>query len=438
MMEIRDPIHGPIDVSAAEKAVIEHPLVQRLRRIRQLGFSESTFPGATHTRFLHSLGTMHLAGRAFDAVAHDLSFVSAADLARSRATLRLAALLHDLGHPPFSHSGEALLPRFSELKMPSWEEEDRPLTHEEMSNVLLMRSSIKDVIHSAFANDGVDPLHVALVLSHKVKTDDPFRFGGLTILPLLQQLVVGELDVDRMDYLSRDSYFTGVAYGRFEQDWLLSNLGAHQVGDRMCLALDSRALFAFEDFLLSRYHMFAMVYSHHRTMAYQYMLARFLAEGGNDVRMPGDLTTFAQCDDDWLVSKMRHSEDQWARRIVEQRPLVLALEAWEDDAIALTKVRKALESDLPNACYWLDESIEVSRYDPTLRTPSSETPPLMIRVSHRATRQKVLPIGDCTDLFTRPSGKRHVLRLYCDEADMTKVEGALDRALPTLRGKDRG
>lgn len=435
MMEIRDPIHGPIDVSAAEKAVIEHPLVQRLRRIRQLGFGESTFPGATHTRFLHSVGTMHLAGRAFDAVAHDLSFVPAPDRARARATLRLAALLHDIGHPPYSHGGDPVLPRWSDLGIPA-PDGDRTLTHEELTQVLVLRGGVGDIIGQAFANDGVDPTHVAAILSPALPPTDPFRFDGISILPLLRQLVVGELDVDRMDYLSRDSYFTGVAYGRFEQDWILSNLGAHQDGDRMCLALDSRALFAFEDFLLSRHHMFAMVYSHHRTMAYQYMLARFLAEGGQHVRMTGDFEALADCDDHWLLSELRRSGDPWALRIVAQRPLALALEAWDDDAAALIDVRQVLDVELPGACHWRDSDIELSRYDPALRTASG--PPLMIRVSHRATRQAVLPVEDCTDLFTRKSGKRHVLRLYCGEEDIERVEAILDGRLPLIRGRNRG
>ena len=86
-MEIRDPILGPILVHASERRVLEHPLVQRLRRIRQLGFSEATFPGATHTRYLHSVGAMHLAGEAFDAVSPDLEGMPAADRRRSRATI---------------------------------------------------------------------------------------------------------------------------------------------------------------------------------------------------------------------------------------------------------------------------------------------------------------------------------------------------------------
>ncbi|HOI09837.1 MAG TPA: HD domain-containing protein, partial [Myxococcota bacterium] len=131
-MEIRDPIHGPIEVSPAEKRVIDHPLVQRLRRVRQLGFSECTFPGATHTRFLHSLGAMHLAGLAFDAVATDLGDLPRDTVARARAALRLAALLHDLGHPPLSHTGEAILPLRRDLGVPLDGPLDGPATHEEM------------------------------------------------------------------------------------------------------------------------------------------------------------------------------------------------------------------------------------------------------------------------------------------------------------------
>ncbi|MBM4395580.1 MAG: HD domain-containing protein [Deltaproteobacteria bacterium] len=414
-MEIRDPIHGPIEVSPPEKAVIDHPLVQRLRRIRQLGFAEDTFPGATHTRFLHSVGTMHLAGLAFDAVARDLAFVPPSDLARARATVRLAALLHDLGHPPMSHGGERLLPSVRAIGEGT---DDRTATHEEMTRALVLRSDLADTISREMAGSGVRPGHVAAVLAGRPLGDDPFTFGSATILPLLGQLIAGELDVDRMDYLLRDSYFTGVAYGRFEKDWLLSRMGAHRAGPAACQAIDSTAVHAFEDFLLSRYHMFLMVYSHPKTAIYHRMLVRFI-EGpdGAGLRCPVDEAAFARCDDEWLLAALRASPDPSARRITTRDPLRLVAEAWDDDARALDRLRPALDRALPHDREWLDAAVEFSKLYPEGVAARPGFPALVVRVRHPGPRRAVLPVHEYSDLFTRQTRWKRVLRLYCDEGE---------------------
>ena len=120
-MEIRDPIHGPIRTSSAELRVIDSQPYQRLRSIKQLGFGELSFPGGTHNRYLHSLGAMHLAGRAFDAVMAErdlLPIPTAVEQQRLRQVLRLAALLHDVGHAPLSHATESALPTQDLLPLP--------------------------------------------------------------------------------------------------------------------------------------------------------------------------------------------------------------------------------------------------------------------------------------------------------------------------------
>lgn len=429
-MEIRDPIHGPIDVSAAEKRVIDHPLVQRLRRIRQLGFSESTFPGATHTRFLHSLGAMHLAGLAFDAVATDLPQFSSTALARARATLRLAALLHDIGHPPLSHTGEALLPLRRDLRTHVNGAPETPATHEEMTRALLLGSDLANTVGEAFAPLTVRPEDVAVVLGGP--GDDPFVADGVTILPLLRQLIAGELDVDRMDYLLRDSYFTGVTYGRFEKDWLLSHVGAHRVGDGMCLALDSSAIFAFEDFLLSRYHMFLMVYAHHKTLAYHRMLARYLEGPGRDLRLPADPVAFCDCDDEWLLARMRAECDPWSRRILARKPLQLAVEGWDDDATILDGIRERLRDDLPASCEWVDSGVDFSQYFSGGRPANANEAPLLVRIGRPGARRSVLPVEQYSDLYARQARRKRVMRLYCEAADVESAAGVVSRALDWL------
>ncbi len=429
-MEIRDPIHGPIEVTPAERRVIDHPLVQRLRRIRQLGFSESTFPGATHTRFLHSLGTMHLAGLAFDAVARDLAHVPPHDIARARAALRLAALLHDLGHPPLSHSGEAMLPLRRDLQVPLDGRPDGPATHEEMTRSLILNSDLADVIRAAFAPLGLLPENVAAVLG--APGDDSFHAGGTTVLPLLRQLIAGELDVDRMDYLLRDSYFTGVTYGRFEKDWLLSHVGAHRVDDAMCLALDSAAIFAFEDFLLSRYHMFLMVYAHHKTLLLHRMLARYLEGPGRDLRLPVDPVAFCNCDDEWLLAHLRAGNDPWSRRVLAREPLQLAVEGWDDDAAVLDGIRDQVHDAMPASCEWVDSGVDFSHYFSGGRPGNANEAPLLVRFGRPGARRSVIPVEQYSDLYVRQARRKRVMRVYCEAADVAQAAEAISMVLGPL------
>ena len=115
--EIRDPVHGAVRIDLHEKRVVSHRAVQRLRGVRQLGFSHHPFPGATHTRFIHSLGAMHLAGQAFDQCFRDQPFSSGSRRRALRHCVRLAALCHDLGHAPYSHAAEFAMPALRELGM---------------------------------------------------------------------------------------------------------------------------------------------------------------------------------------------------------------------------------------------------------------------------------------------------------------------------------
>ena len=287
------------------------------------------------------------------------------------------------------------------------------------SSDLLLHGDLADVVREAFADEGVRAEDVAVVLGGE--GDDPFRFGSTSALPLLRQMIAGEIDVDRMDYLRRDSYFTGVSYGHFEKDWLLSHMGAHVQDGAWCLALDSSAIFAFEDFLLSRYHMFLMVYAHQRTLSYHRLLARFLASAGRDLSVPASPEAFAGCDDEWLLSRLRDSDDPSARRILEGRPLPLAVEAWDEEADALKQRRTAIQADLPASCEWVESGIEFSREFPGGR-PARIGPPLLVRIAHAGSRRTVVPVEEYSDLYARQARRKRVLRVYCAEEDVPAVE----------------
>lgn len=432
-MEIRDPVHGPIEVSHAEKQVIDHPLVQRLRRIRQLGFSEITFPGATHTRFLHSIGAMHLAGLAFDAVSKDLGDFSADLLAKARSTVRLAALLHDLGHAPMSHDGESLLPLGRELPAIPDIDTNKPVTHEQMTWALILGAELSGLIKEAFADFGVEAKDVVSVLGGDF-IEDSFEQGSISILPVMRQLISGELDVDRMDYLLRDSYFTGVTYGRFEKDWLLSHLGAHQVGDSLYLTLDASAIFAFEDFLLSRYHMFLMVYAHNKTQSYYRMLHRFLAsEEGSKLRLPADWAEFSKCDDEWLIRQLTCAKNPWAQRIIAKKPLQLVVEGFDDSADALESVKAQLLSALPSSVDWVTSGVEFSHHIPGAGSKSN----LFIRSFRMGLPHLVTPVEQYSDLYARQAPKKRVVRIFCESYEAQTVAELIWDKLHKLLGKSQ-
>jgi len=195
----RDPIHGFIHADPLEHALINSRAVQRLRWIHQLGFAYLVFPGAEHSRFSHVLGAMQLAGRVYDALAAKAPDLLIPDQsALDRRLVRVAALVHDVGHAPFSHSAEDLF--------------EDGIDHEEMTRRILLLDEVRTIFHRF--GDGITPEAVCSLLD---KPEDPRR-------RLLAQVISGELDVDKMDYLLRDSLYCGVRYGNYDLDRILETI----------------------------------------------------------------------------------------------------------------------------------------------------------------------------------------------------------------------
>ncbi len=330
--EIRDPVHGAIPVERDEELIIDHPAVQRLRRIHQLGFSHLPFPGATHTRFAHGLGALHLAGLAFDHGLRGYPFRDDRRRRALRACLRLAALCHDLGHAPYSHAAEFAMPPLRALGIDAYvpaRVEGRLSArahHEDYTVAILTRTPLAAAIGAAFPFTAA---HVAALVHADVGVhDDFFVEDGVCLRGLLSQMVSSDLDVDRVDYLQRDAAFTGARYGAIDAHWLLSHLTRHtDESGQLCLALDRRALYAFDDFLVARQHMFLMVYFHQKSVAYEEMLKRVVKEHPAAVALPADAGAYLETDDAWLWTRLRQLDDPWARRITEHRPVKLAFEA---------------------------------------------------------------------------------------------------------------
>ena len=329
-MHIRDPIHGAIEITADERVLVDSPQYQRLRNVKQLGFADLAFPGATHTRYAHGLGAMAVATKVFEALLPALD-LEPEERARFRQTLRLAVLFHDLGHAPLSHATERIMPPVAELKMPAWVERDpdqaRRADHEDYTLKLLLDSGLSAEIRARMGGRGIEPSHIAaLVCGRPPPGPDPFRSRGRDLLPILRQIVSGELDADRMDYLLRDSFYSGVNYGKFDSDWIVQNLVPVEREKSVHLGLQHRAVFAFEDFLLSRYHMFLSVYFHYASVGYEVLLQRYCDTSGGEYALPSDPDEYLHHDDITLIAALRASQNPWARRVVRRQGYKLLVE----------------------------------------------------------------------------------------------------------------
>ena len=232
---INDPLYGFITIS--DKLVfdvIEHPFFQRLRRIEQLGLASMVYPGALHTRFQHALGSMHLMGQAIETLRSKGLNISA-DEAQGAT---LAILLHDIGHGPFSHALEHHIVS--------------GISHEEITLIFMKQ------LNAEFGNK----LETAISI---FENSYPRKF--------FHQLVSGQLDMDRLDYLMRDSFYTGVSEGVISTDRILKMLTV----DDDELAVELKGIYSIEKFIVARRLMYWQVYYHKTVLAVEYMLVSILS-----------------------------------------------------------------------------------------------------------------------------------------------------------------
>lgn len=414
-MEIKDPIHGSIALSDAEEAVIETLEFQRLRQIKQLGFAEYSFPGATHTRFLHSLGVMHLAGRAFDSIFRSFKFSNDAARSRLRRALRFGALLHDIGHGPLSHTTEDVMPKVSELDIKVYAHRERgyavdparKATHEDYSIKMVTDSDLSACI--AKTSKDLTGLHVACLIDRGLKApDDFFMEQGLDFRPILSQVVSSEMDVDRMDYLQRDAYFCGANYGSIELDWLVGNLTFHESKGKINLALNRRALYTFDDFLISRHHMYLMVYFHHKSIIFEEMLQRYLHSPECTYHLPADLAGYLRCSDYSLYEHLASQKNQWAKRIADRRPFRMLTEIHATEPTGRPKKicdslrAEGIETILSSS------ATRLSKYH---ATQDQEAFPIFV-VDEYDQREKPVPIEKVTRVFQQYEETRMIERIY--------------------------
>ncbi|WP_297508887.1 HD domain-containing protein [Thermococcus sp.] len=244
MKLIHDPVHGGIELDDFAVRLVDTPEFQRLRRITQLGLAYLVYPSARHTRFEHSLGTYHLA-----------RLVSTRNPEIDEGVI-YAALLHDLGHYPFSHTLEALFPK-----------------HEENTRWLIKRGEIGDILGESFSIKELENL-------------------------LKNPLVSGDIDADRMDYLVRDAYYTGVAYGIVDLERLVRNL--RWDGNRLILL--EKGIMAGQNLLLARSMMYPTVYQHHTARIAGTMVVKAVELEGISL---GEIRSMDEVD---LVARLRRGE----------------------------------------------------------------------------------------------------------------------------------
>lgn len=433
-MEIRDPVHGSIYYSDAEVTVLDTAEYQRLRAIKQLGYAEFSFPGATHNRYIHSVGVGHLAGETFDAIFRVYPFSKPSVKTRYRQTLRLAALLHDVGHGPLSHTTEQVMPPLSELNIKLYKDQEqygeeahtvmshnRRANHEDYTIKYVTDSAIADTIRKSFPD--VSPIHVACLVDKALHCQDDFFIdNGVDFRPILSQLVSSELDVDRMDYLERDSYFCGTNYGKIDLAWLIQNMTFHRLDNKMYLALNRRALYAFDDFLISRHHMHLMVYCHHKSIIYEEMLNRYLTSPDCTFVLPGDINKYTVYNDYHLHEHLNSVTNPWAKRIAQRKPFRVLIEQHNTAESAFPELmKKALEA----------EGVEVIRTSSKARlskyhTTSPEERALQIYVVDQYDRwAQPAPINQTTEIFQRYEGARIIDRIYVAPENAIKGDAIL-------------
>lgn len=293
--EIRCPVHGFIRLNNWEWNVISQLAFQRLRRIRQLAWTDYVYPGAMHTRFEHSLGVMHTATMLYDSIVRssaellksELTY-NAAGFERDRQLVRFAALLHDVGHAPFSHAAEELFPdRGSGGKY----------VHEDYSVAIIeskLRSAIED--HPLNSNYSLRVEEITALIK-----------GGSNARKTVfwRDLVTSQMDADRMDYLLRDSYHAGVQYGKFDLHRLINTIKAIPFLDKdPRLGISEGGVHAAEGLVLARYFMFTQVYFHKTRVAYDVHLRAAMKQflpGGHFPRPVGtELDEFLRWED-WKV-----------------------------------------------------------------------------------------------------------------------------------------
>ncbi len=409
-LDIIDPIHDFIRVSGPELKIIDNPIFQRLRRIRQLSGAHLTYPGAQHTRFEHSLGVMHISGQAGQAL-QEKGILKKDDI----ENLRLAALLHDIGHGPFSHLFEEVL------------QEKRKISHEEMGKRIILKTELGDLL----SKSGYDKKFITKL-----------AFGD-SKLQFMNEIISGVLSADMMDYLLRDGYYTGAEHAKVDHKRLTQSLEVYQKK----LALEKSALYSFESMMHSRYQMFKSVYFHKTVRSAEVMLLESMRLADEELGLTSlNLLDYVELTDESVLLKLlslsgRTSELRRAKKIAEdyqnRQLLKCVFERILTNKAKLGKMktsqlRKKIskKSRVNENEIFIDSSITSS----LPLAPSKKELQSIILVTRDSSKlhAEKIPISKIP-LVSQMSGFMNILRVYTTNKNRKKVEIAAKSILGGLK-----
>lgn len=480
---IRGNVHGTVDVTAFEDKILEHPVVQRLRRIRQLAFLSFVFPGASHSRFEHSLGVMQLAGITWNkmranqkrlavnlskhpdfaameraprgGMVHGLlapTFDVMDDVFSSTYTLqalRLAGLLHDVGHPAFSHSGERFMPSWGDVLknltgtppyIRQWLElkaqglaaagadlARHPVRHE-VYTLLLVERLMNDTLKDYKGPDAVSARDVLSVLARDIAPDPGSPLARHGVHRLCHELISGEVDIDRMDYLLRDSRECGVVYGIFDATRIQDSLSLYSdpMDGGLHLAISLSGLAAFEDYLRARHSMYLQLYFHKTSVGAEAMM-QHLARMLGGWTLPIDPAAYAELDEYNIEGALTAAANKALTGAARQEFQVLMTDLLRNRRI-WKRVYEVSSTNKQQARKMIDDAgdvvaqMGVKQFEKISSASSLTT--FRPRRENEASRNylrlikkdehqfpRVVPIEDHTSLIT-DQGKVHIARIY--------------------------
>ena len=407
-LEITDPIHDFIRLNRNERQIIDTSVFQRLRRIKQLSGAHLTYPGAQHTRFEHSLGVMHIASMA--GIALQSKGITTKD---DISNLRLAALLHDIGHGPFSHLFEEVLQRKNKK------------SHEQIGKQIIRNTEIGDIL----SKNGFDKKLIQNLAMGEGK------------LQFMNEIVSGALSADMMDYLLRDGYFTGAEHAKIDHNRITYSLDVY----KNKLALDHSALVNFETMMISRFQMFKAVYFHKTVRAGEVMLLEAMTLADDELGLTSlTLNDYVKQTDESVMALLLSvpettTELKNAKKIAND---------YQDRKLFKCVFESTLSSNLSQKLmYELKNLIaKKSKVDSNhifLDTSTTHSIPLtpskkesksiiLVKKDSKKTAVEQIPISKIP-LVSSMSGKMNILRVYTQQSNRKKVEITAKSILDELK-----
>ena len=408
--EIKDPVHGYVYITEAEKEIIDSYPVQRLRRLRQLAGAEYVYPGANHTRFEHSIGVIYLAGKVTENP--NISQVISEEEAEA---VRIAGLLHDVGHGPFSHVFEHLLTK----KLNK--------THEDVTAWIIKHSELKDLL-GRLGYEAEDIAELAV---------GSLSMGGKAFL---NQIIRSSIDVDKLDFVVRDTYHTGAEYGFVDVFRLIHTFDVMDGN----LAVDMGALSTLESFIIARIESFKSIYFHRVGRAAQIMLATALERADEELGLSSFKTPeeYLSMDDYtvWAMLKNCKKSKPIIKNLERRRMLKCAYEQTfyvKDKTVSnifsaeefRNQIRNKIAKDAKVDAEAIIIDVPTVPSVPYHHSMFMEPMEIPVFSKTREGKKEVKRLSEISGIFDVLKGFINILRVYTDEKNRGKVAEAASKIL---------